>query len=353
MVPTSVTTPTFRFDADAAGDADADAILKMLAERLTGLGEAAEVFRVGGDSFALLFPKFAGAPQAIGNALVEACGKPYKLANREVFAPCSIGLALGAQSEDPFALIKNAELAILAAKWQGGACARLYSAELETLAPGDSVALESELRNALSGGQLDVFYQPIIRLSDRGMDFDAPAVDLGDLDPVESDRVGPVRRARREHAGGRSRGVAARMDDERVAVRAIEPGEEEQLIARRDPPQALEHLRLEDEPRVRRPLVALLGRRLQVVQWRLDAADRADVIGLIGGHPGSLGGRAPRPESAPDRPGEAEDQRAEGSRQTRRALARCIGRRQPGFGELSTSELVAFRDLLRRIGAES
>jgi diguanylate cyclase (GGDEF)-like protein len=151
------------------GDADADAILKMLAERLVGLGEAAEVFRVGGDSFALLFTRPAGAPQAIGNALAELCGKPYRLANREVFAPCSIGLALGAQSEDPFALIKNAELAILAAKWQGGACARLYSAELETLAPGDSVALESDLRNALTGGQLDVFYQPIIRLSDRGI----------------------------------------------------------------------------------------------------------------------------------------------------------------------------------------
>jgi diguanylate cyclase (GGDEF)-like protein/PAS domain S-box-containing protein len=151
------------------GDQDADAILKMLAERLAGLGEAAEVFRVGGDSFALLFPRFQGAPQTIGNALAEVCGKPYKLPNRDVFAPCSVGLALGAQSEDPFALIKNAELAILAAKWQGGSCARLYSAELETLAPGDSVALESELRNALADGQLDVFYQPIIRLSDRGV----------------------------------------------------------------------------------------------------------------------------------------------------------------------------------------
>ena len=76
---------------------------------------------------------------------------------------------MGSQSEDPFALIKNAELAVLAAKWQGGACAHLYSAELETLAPGDSVALESELRNALTDGQLDVFYQPIIRLSDRSV----------------------------------------------------------------------------------------------------------------------------------------------------------------------------------------
>ena len=151
------------------GDRDADAILKMMAERLVGLGEAAQVFRVGGDSFALLFLRPAQSPQAIGNALTEVCGKAYRLANREVFAPCSVGLALGSQSEDPFALIKNAELAVLAAKWQGGGSARLYTPELETLAPGDSVALESELRNALTAGQLDVFYQPIIRLADRSV----------------------------------------------------------------------------------------------------------------------------------------------------------------------------------------
>jgi EAL domain-containing protein (putative c-di-GMP-specific phosphodiesterase class I) len=40
---------------------------------------------------------------------------------------------------------------------------------LDRLAPGDSVALESELRHALAGGQLDVFYQPIIRLDDRSV----------------------------------------------------------------------------------------------------------------------------------------------------------------------------------------
>ena len=151
------------------GDKDADTILKMMAERLVGLGAAAQVFRVGGDSFALLFASPADTPQGIGNALAEACSTPYRLPHRDVFAPCSIGLATGAQSEDPFALIKNAELAIMAAKWQGGACARLYSPELETLAPVDSVALESELRNALAANQLDVFYQPIIRLSDRSV----------------------------------------------------------------------------------------------------------------------------------------------------------------------------------------
>jgi diguanylate cyclase (GGDEF)-like protein/PAS domain S-box-containing protein len=151
------------------GDKGADAILKMIAERLTGLAGNAQVYRVGGDSFAFVFTRPAKTAQAIGNALVEACAKAYRLENRDVFAPCSIGMAAGGQSEDPFALIKNAELALLAAKRQGGACARLYSAEMERLAPGDSVALESELRQALDGGQLDVFYQPILKLADRSV----------------------------------------------------------------------------------------------------------------------------------------------------------------------------------------
>jgi diguanylate cyclase (GGDEF)-like protein/PAS domain S-box-containing protein len=151
------------------GDRGADTILKMIAERLSRMGEAARFFRVGGDSFAFVFTDPAQTAQAIGTALTEACVKSYRLENRDVFAPCSIGMAAGAQSEDPLALIKNAELALLAAKRQGGGCARLYSAELEQLAPGDSVALETELRHALAGGQLDLFYQPIIRLGDRSV----------------------------------------------------------------------------------------------------------------------------------------------------------------------------------------
>ena len=151
------------------GDVGADTLLRQIAERLTGLGEPAQIFRTGGDSFAFLFANPRRAPQPIGNALAENLGKPYLVEGREVFAPCSIGLATGAQSEDPFALIKNAELALIAAKKQGGACARLYSNELENLAPGDSVALESELRHALATDQLDVFYQPIIRLTDRSV----------------------------------------------------------------------------------------------------------------------------------------------------------------------------------------
>jgi diguanylate cyclase (GGDEF)-like protein/PAS domain S-box-containing protein len=151
------------------GDAGADAVLKMLADRLVGLNEPAQIFRVGGDGFALLFASPQRAVQAIGNALVEVCARPFQFEGRQVFAPCSIGLADGAQSGDQLALIKNAEVALFAAKRQGGSCARVYLSEMETLVPADSVALESELRHALANGQLDVHYQPIIRLSDRSV----------------------------------------------------------------------------------------------------------------------------------------------------------------------------------------
>jgi DNA-binding MarR family transcriptional regulator len=40
-------------------------------------------------------------------------------------------------------------------------------------------------------------------------------------------------------------------------------------------------------------------------------------------------------------------------RETIRALGRCIERQEGGFGALTTSELVTFRDLLRRVAGES
>ena len=151
------------------GDRGADSILKMLGERLAGMAEQAQLFRIGGDGFAVLFAKARRTPQAIGNALAEACGKPYRLDGRDVFAPCSVGLATGGEGEGSSALIRQAELALIVAKREGGARAKVYSPDLETLAPGDSVALESELRHALAANQLEVFYQPIIRLSDRSV----------------------------------------------------------------------------------------------------------------------------------------------------------------------------------------
>jgi len=145
------------------GDDGADAVLTAAAQRLTKRFKGrADAFRTGGDAFALLFVE--GDAETIGAELVETCKAPHALGGRSVFAPASVGVALGGEARDPLDLLKNAELALIQAKRQGGCCARRYSADLA--APEDAVALEAELRRALDEKQMDVFYQPIVRLSD-------------------------------------------------------------------------------------------------------------------------------------------------------------------------------------------
>jgi diguanylate cyclase (GGDEF)-like protein len=148
---------------DAGGDAVLIGIAKRLSKRFAGVGE---VFRVGGDGFAVLFTRPAGTPTAIGADLVETCAAPFPYRGRNVFAPTSVGVAAGGDAEDPLDLLKNAELALSEAKRHGGARAHVYSPDMAGPATADPVALEADLRRALEDEQIDVFYQPIIRLED-------------------------------------------------------------------------------------------------------------------------------------------------------------------------------------------
>jgi diguanylate cyclase (GGDEF)-like protein len=156
----------FKTVHSSLGDAGSDAVLVGIAQRLTRhFANAADVFRVSGDTFALVFSG-GGAAEKIGDDLMDACKAAFEQRGRNVFVTASAGLAAGKDARDPFELLKNAELALLQAKRNGGACARVYSPAMEATAPGDAVALEADLRQALNDKQLDVYYQPIVRLSD-------------------------------------------------------------------------------------------------------------------------------------------------------------------------------------------
>jgi len=149
------------------GDAGGDSILVQIAERLSGaFDQNAQIFRFGGDSFAILFRESEGGTASLGAALVDLCSPACNWEGRSVFAPASVGITVGHDARDARDLIKNAELALTQAKRDGGACARVYAQSMSLAAPGDSVALETELRNALQQDQIEVFYQPIVRLAD-------------------------------------------------------------------------------------------------------------------------------------------------------------------------------------------
>ena len=149
------------------GDAGGDSVLVGIAERLAALCRGrASLFRIGGDSFALLFSRPDMNALAIGERIVEALNSPHSWKGRNAFAPASVGVALGRDARDGSELIRHAELALSRAKREGGACTRLYGRELEKSAPADGVALDAELRRSFAQGEIELVYQPIMRLGD-------------------------------------------------------------------------------------------------------------------------------------------------------------------------------------------
>ena len=149
------------------GDDGGDMLLSKIADRLTKrFSNEAEIFRVGGDAFALLFARLRRSEADLGADIVDACAAPYAQSERNVFAQASVGVAAGKDARDPLDFLKNAELALGEAKRAGGNTARFYAPEMDADAPSDSVVLESDLRRALEEDELDLHYQPIVRLAD-------------------------------------------------------------------------------------------------------------------------------------------------------------------------------------------
>jgi EAL domain-containing protein (putative c-di-GMP-specific phosphodiesterase class I) len=83
-------------------------------------------------------------------------------------------VAAGSEAGDSLDLLSQAELAMIQAKRDGGGRVCVYSRVLhEAPAPkavtGDPVTLETDLRSAIKKGQIEVHYQPIMRMSNNGV----------------------------------------------------------------------------------------------------------------------------------------------------------------------------------------
>lgn len=149
------------------GDSGGDSVLCEIAARLITLARGkAEVFRLGGDGFAMLFIDSGTNALSLGERIVEVLNAPHAWNGRRVFAPASVGVALGRDASDAAALLANAEAGMKRAKREGGASVRLYSPALQAAPHWDEVELESELRQSLARGEIDLVYQPIMRLAD-------------------------------------------------------------------------------------------------------------------------------------------------------------------------------------------
>ena len=151
-----------RFKAvnDSLGHPVGDALLKLVAKRLTSALRNADVIsRLSGDEFAIVM-KRPRDPEAVGRRLVALLSRPYLIEGTTVSIGACVGIALGPDhGTDLTTLISAADVALYAAKNGGRGAARLFDAELAATTRARHRMAEA-LRRAIPEKQFDLHFQP-------------------------------------------------------------------------------------------------------------------------------------------------------------------------------------------------
>ncbi len=156
---------------DSLGHPVGDMLLVLVAQRLTeSIPADAVLARLGGDEFGVLIPHVSGRSEAfrIAQGLREALVTPFDLAGTFVDVSASVGLAaMSADGKDSATLMRHVDVAMYHAKKTDTGIA-WYGSDIDTNSV-DRLALVGELRRALDAGELDVHYQPQVRVSDKSV----------------------------------------------------------------------------------------------------------------------------------------------------------------------------------------
>ncbi|ALH80848.1 EAL domain-containing protein [Sphingopyxis macrogoltabida] len=156
-----------RFKAvnDTLGHPVGDQLLQQVAGRLTQIvGDKGQVGRLGGDEFQIVLPQLTQPEKLAGiaNAIILSLAKPFAIEGEQVRIGSSIGIAVSeGQGVSVSALVRNADLALYAAKDAGRGVYRFYADAMHNQA-SERKAIEDALRDALARDELALLYQPIV-----------------------------------------------------------------------------------------------------------------------------------------------------------------------------------------------
>lgn len=155
---------------DSLGHPAGDRLLIDVGSRLRACTRRSEPpARLGGDEFAVILSDLrpdAAATVAAGVAqkIHARLTAPFRIDEKEIHIGTSVGITLcpsdGALADE---LLRNADLALYRAKFDGRANCRFYSAEM-TAQVERRKQVEADLRQALVGGEFDLHYQPQVDL---------------------------------------------------------------------------------------------------------------------------------------------------------------------------------------------
>lgn len=176
---------------DLLGHPVGDALLVEVARRIQPLIRDEDTFsRQGGDEFILVLPYVDAQGAAhMARHIQSLLNQPFQINQHSQQISASIGIAMFPEDGDTVeTLARHAEIAMYRAKQDGRSQHAFFTQEMQTQS-ARTLQLESALRNALSQGELEVYYQP--QLSVDGQLVGAEALlrwkhpELGFISPAE------------------------------------------------------------------------------------------------------------------------------------------------------------------------
>lgn len=168
----------FKLINDSLGHEAGDELLRQISARLRAVLHPADTLardsegctagRLGGDEFVVILDELGTPKDAItvANRLLETFQGVYRIADHEVVSTASIGIVTSdlarGTAED---LLRDADTAMYEAKLAGKGRYVVFNTAMRERVQG-RLTLETDLRRAVSSGELWVAYQPIVALED-------------------------------------------------------------------------------------------------------------------------------------------------------------------------------------------
>lgn len=178
---------------DTLGHDVGDMLLKEASHRISScVRESDTVARLGGDEFTVILSELheKNKVDQIVQKIINELSEQYNLGEEVIHVSGSIGITLYPyDATDIDTLIKNADQAMYAAKKKGKNCSSYFTQSLQDVAQ-NRLRLTNDLRNALDAGQFEVYFQPIVDLSNNRI-YKAEALlrwhhpDRGTVSPLE------------------------------------------------------------------------------------------------------------------------------------------------------------------------
>ncbi len=152
---------------DTLGHASGDQLICEVAERLRTNARAEDIVaRLGGDEFVVVVSDITEIKHILQvvEKMLTAVAEPYRIAERELFSTCSIGISVYPNDgDDSNTLLKHADTAMYHAKENGRNRFHLYDPTMNAIAE-ERLQLETDLHYAQERNEFVLHYQPQIDL---------------------------------------------------------------------------------------------------------------------------------------------------------------------------------------------